>query len=87
MLKTLKDLFDGLLPPAIGVAQAVADGATDWFAFTSCINERFEMPQKLGHSDDFKAGAVDELLCRAVCRGTPTTIWAGCDPPPFVWRY
>lgn len=103
MLKTLKDLFDCLLPPTTGVAQAeaehtlqlatavmlvevmradadidaaeraavlaalndtfaladdeaarltelaqaAADGATDLFAFTSCINERFEMPQKL----------------------------------------
>ncbi|HSW08528.1 TerB family tellurite resistance protein [Aquabacterium sp.] len=103
MLKTLKDLFDSLLPPAPGadprsaehtlqlatavmlvevmradasfhagereavraalrdkftlsaeeadrlaeLAEATAQGATDLFAFTSRINERFEMPQKL----------------------------------------
>ena len=103
MLKTLKDLFDSLLPPAPGaapqvaahtlqlatavmlvevmradasfhaderqavlralqakftltddeaqrlaeLAETTARQATDLFAFTSCINERFEMPQKL----------------------------------------
>ena len=103
MLKTLKDLFDSLLPPAPGtaapvaehtlqlatavmlvevmradtsfhaderqavlnalrdkfsladdeaqrlaeLAEATAKQATDLFAFTSCINDRFDMPQKL----------------------------------------
>ena len=103
MLKTLKDLFDSLLPPAAGadpqasehalqlatavmlvevmradtsfhpgereavrtalqdkftltddeaqrlaeLAETTARDATDLFAFTSRINERFEMPQKL----------------------------------------
>ena len=88
MLKTLKDLFDSLVPPATAVmlvevmradtsfhegeraavlaalrdkfaladdeaarlaelAEAAAKQATDLFAFTSRINERFEMPQKL----------------------------------------
>lgn len=103
MLKTLKDLFDSLLPPAptadpgtsehalqlatavmlvevmradtsfhagereavlaalrdkfgladdeaarlAELAETAAKGATDLFAFTSRINERFEMPQKL----------------------------------------
>jgi uncharacterized tellurite resistance protein B-like protein len=103
MLKTLKDLFDGLLPPTpeadpqatehalqlatavmlvevmradtsfhpgereavlhalhdhfalstdeaqrlAELAQTTAKNATDLFSFTSCINERFEMPQKL----------------------------------------
>ena len=103
MLKTLKDLFDGLLPPAPGanpqaaeralqlatavmlvevmradtsfhpgereavlaalrdkfslaadeaqrlaeLAETTAKNATDLFTFTSRINERFEMPQKL----------------------------------------
>jgi uncharacterized tellurite resistance protein B-like protein len=103
MLKTLKDLFDSLLPPATGadlqasehalqlatavmlvevmradtsfhpgereavraalqdkftltddeaqrlaeLAETTARDATDLFAFTSRINERFEMPQKL----------------------------------------
>lgn len=103
MLKTLKDLFDSLLPPAPGaspqvaahtlqmatavmlvevmradasfhaderqavlvalrakftladdeaqrlaeLAETTARQATDLFAFTSCINDRFEMPQKL----------------------------------------
>ena len=103
MLKTLKDLFDSLLPPAPGTDPATTDhalqlatavmlvevmradtsfhaderravlaalrdkfalhedeaqrlaelgettarDATDWFSFTSHINERFEMPQKL----------------------------------------
>lgn len=103
MLKTLKDLFDSLLPPAPGaaaaaddhalqlatavmlvevmradtsfhpgereavlvalcdkfglaedeaarlteLAEATAKGATDLFGFTSRINERFEMPQKI----------------------------------------
>jgi uncharacterized tellurite resistance protein B-like protein len=103
MLKTLKDLFDQLVPPAAGadpqatehalqlatavmlvevmradpdfhsgereavlaglrdkfhlsqdealrladLAEAAAQGATDLFSFTSRINERFEMPQKL----------------------------------------
>ena len=103
MLKTLKDLFDALLPPApdaapqaaehalqlatavmlvevmradasfhpgeraavldalrdnfalaadeadrlAELAEATAQSATDLFGFTSCINERFEMPQKL----------------------------------------
>ncbi len=103
MLKTLKDLFDSLVPVAPGsppqaeehtlqlatavmlvevmradtsfhagereavraalrskfmlaedeaqrlaeLAEATASRATDLFAFTSCINERFDMPQKL----------------------------------------
>ena len=103
MLKTLKDLFDSLLPAAAGtaaptaehtlqlatavmlvevmradtsfhaderrlvlaalrdkfqladdeaqrlaeLAEVTAKQATDLFAFTSCINERFDMPQKL----------------------------------------
>jgi uncharacterized tellurite resistance protein B-like protein len=103
MLKTLKDLFDSLLPPAPGagpqaneqalqlatavmlvevmradarvdpaeraavqaalcaqfalsddesrqlaeLAQTTAQSATDLFGFTSCINERFDMPHKL----------------------------------------
>jgi uncharacterized tellurite resistance protein B-like protein len=103
MLKTLKDLFDSLLPPSATtpapsaehtlqlatavmlvevmradpgfrpgereavlaalrakfqladdeaqrlteLAHATAQQATDLFSFTSCINERFEMPQKL----------------------------------------
>ena len=101
LLKTLKDLFDSLLPPQAGaadeehalqlatavmlvevmradtsfhagereavlaalrskfgldddealrlteLAEAEAKTASDWFAFTSRINERFEMPQKL----------------------------------------
>lgn len=101
LMKTLKNLFDGLLPPQLGaageehalqlatavmlvevmradasfhaaeraavltalrtkfalsedeaarlteLAEAEAKSAGDWFAFTSRINENFEMPQKL----------------------------------------
>ncbi len=50
VLDALRDKFalaDDELARLVELAERTAHGATDWFAFTSHINARFEMPAKL----------------------------------------
>jgi uncharacterized tellurite resistance protein B-like protein len=50
VIAALRDKFalaDDELARLVELAERTARGATDWFAFTSHINERFDMPAKL----------------------------------------
>ena len=50
VLAALRDKFalaDDEAQCLADLAETTAQGATDLFTYTSCINERFEMPQKI----------------------------------------